>query len=165
MADDIQPLNSAPAVKTPEQLRAEQAERERVAASDQAEADRKAAAAKADQAARDAKTQAAQSNISAEPTPASSPLPAAERVRAFEDEHLGKDVVRINGRIERGSGSPYQDPKVMTPELRRQHAALEKLTETEQKLADANTALLQAQADHDTALAAAEPKPDADAVK
>lgn len=90
-------------------------------------------------------------------------LGATARLRAFEDEHLGKDAVRIRGRIERGSGSPYQDPTIMPPELRRQHAALEKLIETEQRLTDAHTALLQAEADHEAALAAAEPRTDAPA--
>lgn len=86
---------------------------------------------------------------------------APARLRAFEDEHFGNDVVRIRGQIERGSGSPYQDPKIMPPELRRQHAALEKLIETERRLADAHTALLQAEADHEATLAATEPRPDA----
>jgi hypothetical protein len=89
-------------------------------------------------------------------------VPATERLRAFEDEHLGEDVMRIGGRIERGSGSPYQNPKVMSPELRRQHAALEHLIVSEQHLANAHTKLLQAEADHETALAAAEPRPDLD---
>jgi len=98
-----------------------------------------------------------------EPAPAveakpSEPLPAADRLRAFEDEYLGKDCVRISGRVERGSGSPYQR---LSHELRRQHAALEHLIESEQRLADAHSALLQAEADHEAALAAAEPKPDA----
>jgi hypothetical protein len=87
-------------------------------------------------------------------------IPAADRLRAFEDEHLGKDAVRIGGKIERGSGSPFAG---LSPELKRQYAALEKLLATEQKLADAHAALIQADADHDAALAAAEPKPDADA--
>lgn len=90
------------------------------------------------------------------------PTGAVERLRAFEDEHLGKDAVRLHGRVERGSGSRYQNPKVMTPELRRQHAALDHLVTSEQHLAEAHTKLLQAEADHETALAACEPRPDAD---
>lgn len=83
---------------------------------------------------------------------------AADRVRAFEDKHLGKDAVRIGGRIERGSGSPFA---AMSDEKKRQYAALEKLVAAEQKLADAHAAVIQAETDHEAALAAAEPKPDA----
>lgn len=90
------------------------------------------------------------------PEPAAPSAP--ERLRAFEDEHLGKDCVRIRGKVERGSGSPYQ---LMSPELKAQYAALEKLIEAEQKLADARAAVLQAEADHAAALAALEAKPDA----
>jgi len=89
------------------------------------------------------------------------PMGATERLRAFEDEHLGKDAVRLHGRVERGSGSRYQNPKIMTPELRRQHAALEHLVESEKHLAEAHTKLLQAEESHEAALAAAEPRPDA----
>jgi hypothetical protein len=88
------------------------------------------------------------------------PATTVDRLRAFEDQHLGKDVVRINGRIERGYGSPFQNPDKMPPELRRQHAALERVIETEQRLTDARTALLQAEADHEAALAATEPRSD-----
>lgn len=87
------------------------------------------------------------------------PVPAAARIRAFEDEHLGKDAVRINDRIERGSGSPFA---ALSPEHKRQYAALEKLVVAEQKLADAHAALIQADVEHDAALAAAEPAPDAE---
>lgn len=85
-------------------------------------------------------------------------VPAAERLRTFEDDHLGKEAVRINGCIERGYGSPFA---ALSPEKKRQYGALEKLVEAEQKLADAHTKLIQAEADHEAALAAAEPKPDA----
>lgn len=91
------------------------------------------------------------------------PVPATDRIRAFEDE-VFKDsqvqVVRIGGRLERGTGSAFA---ALSPELRRQHAALEKLVESEQKLADSKAALVQAETDHETALAAAEPRPDAPA--
>ena len=50
---------------------------------------------------------------------------AAARLRAFEDEVLGKDAVRINGHIERGVGSHYQNPKKMTAE---QRARLDKVS-------------------------------------
>lgn len=85
-------------------------------------------------------------------------VPAADRIRAFEDEHVGPEAVRIGGRIERGYGSPFAE---LAPELKRQYAALEKLVAAEQNLADAHTKLIQAEADHEAALAAAEPKPDA----
>lgn len=80
-------------------------------------------------------------------------LTAAERLRFFEDEILGEDAVRINGRIERGSGSWFQTK--LTPEQRAHHAALEKLIETEQAVADARGKLAQAEADHKAAEAAA----------
>lgn len=138
MADTVnQPTNQAPAPiapipagKTPEQLRAEQAAR--------GEPLKSGAAAQA----------------SIDPP---REMPASDRVRAFEDEHVGKDAVRIGGRIERGSGSPFA---ALSPEKKRQYAALEKLVVAEQKLADAHAALVQAEADHEAALAAAEPKPD-----
>jgi hypothetical protein len=85
-------------------------------------------------------------------------LPAAARIRAFEDEHLGKDCVRIGSQIERGYGSRFKE---LSDEKRRQHATLEKLIDAEQKLVDAHAALIQAEADHEAALVAAEPKPDA----
>lgn len=78
---------------------------------------------------------------------------AADRLRAFEDEHVGKDAVRINGRIERGYGSRFKE---LSDEQRRQHAALEHLVDTERKLAEARTALIQAEADHEAALADAD---------
>lgn len=84
--------------------------------------------------------------------------PAVDRLRAFEDAEFGKDAVRIGGKIERGYGSPF---KAMSAEKQRQYAAIEKLVESEQKLADAHAALIAADVEHDAALAAAEPKPDA----
>lgn len=95
----------------------------------------------------------------ADPVPAER-TPAAERLRAFEDEKFGADVVRINDRIERGSGSPFQDDRIMSPEDRRVYAALERLIVAEQKLADAHEAVIAAEAEHEAALADAEPKPE-----
>lgn len=86
------------------------------------------------------------------------PATAAERLFAFEVQHFGADAVRIREQIEKGSGSPIQLAK---PEVRAQHAALEKLIEAEAKLAAAHTALIQADTDYEAALAATEPKPDA----
>jgi hypothetical protein len=71
-------------------------------------------------------------------------MTATDRLRAFEDEHFGKGAVRINGRIERGSGSPYQNAD---PKIRKTHAALEQLIAAEQKLADTTGAMHQAEAD------------------
>lgn len=78
---------------------------------------------------------------------------AVDRLRAFEDEHLGPDAVRLHGRVERGYGSLFQR---MPLEKQKAHAAIEKTVATEQKLADAHAALLAADAEHDAALAAAE---------
>lgn len=73
---------------------------------------------------------------------------AVDRLRAFEDKHFGKDAVRINDRIERGSGSPYQ---MAHPSVREQHVKLEKLIQAEQKLAVAHAALIQADTEHEQA--------------
>jgi hypothetical protein len=93
---------------------------------------------------------AAQPPENAAPTPVSS----AERLRAFEDEHIGKDAVRIDGKIERGSGSPFQK---LSDELKRQYAALERLIAAEQKVADARAALAAAESEHAVALIDAAP--------
>jgi len=84
------------------------------------------------------------------------------RLRAFEDEHFGKDAVRINGRVERGSGSRYQ----ALPEPKRRHyQALEKLVEADEKLVAAHTALMTADAAHEAAMeAVALAEKEADAV-
>ena len=85
---------------------------------------------------------------------------AATRLRAFEDEHLGPDAVRIGGHVERGVGSPYSR---LNPARHRHYEALEKAVASEQKLAAAHAALIQADADHEAVmaeLAAAEGAPD-----
>lgn len=91
----------------------------------------------------------------AEIEPRSEPVPeasAAERLRAFEDEHLGKDAVRLHGgRVERGSGSLYQK---MAPELRKVHELLEKAVGTEATLIQARAAVSVAEGEHAAALAA-----------
>lgn len=108
--------------------------------------------------------------------PAAEPMPepvveseqtgAMARLRAFEDANLGEDAVRIHDKIERGHGSPFA---AMSPEKKAQYAALEKLVEAEQKLADATAVAAQAESDRvaaeenlQKAEAAAEPEPDAD---
>lgn len=79
---------------------------------------------------------------------------APERLRAFEDATMGPNAPRINGAVERGHGSLYSR---MTDPQKAEHAGLEKLVGAEQKLAEAHAALIQAEADHEAALAAAEP--------
>lgn len=79
------------------------------------------------------------------------PASAVDRLRAFEDEKLGKDTPRFNGALERGVGSLYSR---MPDADKAMHAKLEKLVETESKLAAAHTALIAADVEHDAALAA-----------
>lgn len=85
-----------------------------------------------------------------EPVVETPPVTAKSRLRAFEDDAIGEDAVRISDQIERGSGSLYQT--VLTPEQRAQHAALEKLVEAEQRVADTSAALATAQIAHDQAV-------------
>lgn len=80
--------------------------------------------------------------------------PAAERLRAFEDERLGKDIHRIDDKVERGHGSLYQTK--LTDKDRAHHAALERLVAAEEKLATAKAATAIAQAEAEAAYAAAE---------
>lgn len=94
--------------------------------------------------------------------PEREPVPAADRLRSFEDEHLGKDAVRIHDRVERGVGSPFQK---LSDEHKRQYAALERLIGAEQKLASAHAALIAADTEHDAALSDVEPKPDGASVQ
>jgi len=89
---------------------------------------------------------------------------AAARMQAFEDEHLGKDAVRINGQIERGIGSPFAK---LSDAHRAQHVALENLVAAEAALIAANAALSKADADCQMAakvVEAAEEKANAAAV-
>lgn len=76
------------------------------------------------------------------------PVPAADRLRAFEDDVFGKTAPRINGAVERGVGSPFAE---MTPHQAAHYAALEKLVAAEKTMADASGALAAAQAAHDAA--------------
>jgi hypothetical protein len=79
------------------------------------------------------------------------PASPVDRLRAFEDEKLGKDTPRQQGMIERGVGSHFSR---MSDEDKAMHAKIEKLIETEGKLSAAHTALLTADAEHDAALKA-----------
>jgi hypothetical protein len=140
--------------QTPEEIEAERLRLEQ-------EAVKKARLEKeaADKAAADKKAEkkAAKQAKNAEPEPE---LDAATRLRAFEDEHLGPDAVRISGHVERGVGSPYSR---LNPARHRHYQALEKAVASEQKLGAAHAALIQADADHEAVmaeLAAAESAPD-----
>lgn len=62
---------------------------------------------------------------------ASEPAAAADRLRAFEEKHLGADVVRIDGEIERGIGSKFS---LMSDFDKSMHAALERLAAAEQRM-------------------------------
>jgi hypothetical protein len=76
-------------------------------------------------------------------------VPSRARLRAYEDHLFGKDAVRINGNVERGYGSKFKE---MTAPQARHYAALEKAIIAEQKLADAHSALIGAEASHRAAL-------------
>ncbi len=85
------------------------------------------------------------------PKPLAAPAPppepksdSAARLRRFEDEVFGKRAVRIDGKIERGVGSPYA---MMSDERKAQYAALEDLVAAEQKLNDATAAVGAAEAE------------------
>jgi hypothetical protein len=79
-----------------------------------------------------------------------SDITAHQRLRAFEDEHIGEDAVRNkHGHIEKGFGSKFKD---MSPERHAEYAALEKIVAAEDKVNAANAALSTAQAEHDAAV-------------
>lgn len=78
----------------------------------------------------------------------------AEKLRAFEDRHLGKNAVRINGEVERGHGSAFALKMLESPELRREHAAIERLIDAEKHLAEAEGAVSTAKTAHESAKAA-----------
>lgn len=91
---------------------------------------------------------------SADAFEASEPASAAQRLRAFEDEHLGPDAVRLHGdRVERGSGSLFER---LPADKQYAHVMIEKTVETERKLAEAHAALVAADEEHEAAVAAAE---------
>jgi hypothetical protein len=81
------------------------------------------------------------------------PVTAASKLRAFEDEHLGKDATRINGELERGVGSRWAG---LGSHKKAHHAALEKLVKAEQGVADASAALDAAESGHAAAVKASE---------
>lgn len=98
----------------------------------------------------DADTHAAANDLHDEP---STEISARDRIRAFEDEHLGPDAVRINGEVERGHGSAF---KALSPALHRHYAALERLVAAEIALGEAAAVHSQAQVAYDTAAAVAD---------
>ena len=73
---------------------------------------------------------------------------AAERLRAFEDAHLGEDVERVNGKIERGSGSRFSSLKGRE---RAHHAAIESLIKAEETHSAATAAMSAADAELEAA--------------
>lgn len=79
--------------------------------------------------------------------------PAAERLRAFEDEHLGAEAPRIEGKVERGHGSPFSR---MSDEDKAKYDALEKLVAAEAKLTAAREALALAEEEYAVVEAAAD---------
>lgn len=92
---------------------------------------------------------------------------AAAQLRAYEDELFGPDAPRIDGQIERGRGSFFER---MTKEQHDHYAALEKLIESERRIAEAESHLAEAKDAHAQAVAMAEgsapkaeAKPEADA--
>lgn len=82
---------------------------------------------------------------------ASEPASAAQRLREFEDEHLGPDAPRVDGKIERGHGSLFSR---MTDAHKARHTKLEHLHQAEGDLAQAASKLSEAQAAHAQAVAA-----------
>lgn len=147
MTDEI---SAAVTEKTPEQLRAE-------AAAEQQPTAKPLEPLADEERTLDAGGPAGADPVAAAPKVIDPPreIPAADRVRAFEDEHFGKDAVRVNGQVERGSGSIYQQ---MSTERKREYAALENLVDAERKLGEAEAAVVLAETEHAAALAAAEPK-------
>lgn len=83
--------------------------------------------------------------------PEPEPMSAVDRLRAFEDEKVGKDAPRIAGTLERGIGSLWHR---MSEDDKAMHAKIEKLIAAEAKLAAAHTALIAADVEHDAALKA-----------
>jgi len=97
-------------------------------------------------------------NIPPPAPPEPAPEPEAEapdaraKLRAFENEHLGEDVPRVNGQIEKGHGSLFHQK--LDDDQKRTHSALEQLVHAEDELQKANANLAKAERDHDAAAAA-----------
>jgi len=77
---------------------------------------------------------------------------ARDQMRAFEDEHIGKDAVRNKqGHVERGFGSKFKTLD-MDEAWHAKYAVLEKMVEAEDKVNAANVALSAAKSAYDAAL-------------
>lgn len=81
------------------------------------------------------------------------PKTGAELLRAFEDAHMGEDVPRVDGKVERGHGSKFQQ---MKPHHRVRHAAIERLVQAEDDLVKATAELEKARVKRDEAVKAVE---------
>ena len=81
------------------------------------------------------------------------PTPARARLRAFEDQHLGEDAVRIDDQVERGIGSAYHK---LSDARKRHYEAIEALIPAEDAVADARAKLAVAEANLAEAAAAAD---------
>jgi hypothetical protein len=86
--------------------------------------------------------------VAAEPDPESD---VAGRRRAFEDNYLGKDAVRINGQVERGVGSPYSR---LSEHRKREYDALERAEMAELRLAEVRASAMAIEAEYNDAIAA-----------
>lgn len=75
--------------------------------------------------------------------------PAAERLRALEDEWFGKDAPRHDGRIEQGHGSQFA---TLAPEWRTHYAAVVALADAEAKVDKARSDLSIAEGEYNVAL-------------
>jgi hypothetical protein len=73
---------------------------------------------------------------------------AAVMLREFEDKHLGPDVHRINGKVERGHGAPRYRLHL---DLQARHIKLETLVDLENKRDDAKAKLDSAALHHEYA--------------
>jgi hypothetical protein len=82
-------------------------------------------------------TKVSQKRNLAEDIASASPQSTHDRLRAFEDKHLGEDHLRPNGQIEKGIGSIFSR---LDPMHRAHHAALEALIEAETEHQKASTA-------------------------
>lgn len=69
-----------------------------------------------------------------------------ERLAAFEAEHLGEDVPRQNGKIEKGHGSLFH--RNLTEQQKHHHAAIERLIDAEQHMMAARAKLQEAEHKH-----------------
>lgn len=85
--------------------------------------------------------------------PVVEPMTGSEMLREFEDEQMGPDVPRVDGKVERGHGSKFQQ---MKPHHRARHAALERLVHAEDELVKATAEIARATVKRDEAQTAVE---------